>query len=131
MPAARALLEEVCERALASLPAQEAALERPRLYGSAASAGIIDRVLSMEAERPAVVERRLVEFELDAAFSFRSPGDTTRVVPLRAKVDRVDLLSGGSFRVIDYKSKLVPDPRRSVQLQVYTSAIAQQLERDR
>ena len=129
VPAARALLEGVCERALASLPAQEAALERPRLYGSAASAGIIDRVLSMEAERPAVVERRLVEFELDAAFSFRSPGDTTRVVPLRAKVDRVDLLSGGLFRVIDYKSKLVPDPRRSVQLQVYTSAIAQQLER--
>jgi ATP-dependent helicase/DNAse subunit B len=76
-----------------------------------------------------VVERRLVEFELDAAFTLRASGDTTRLVPLRAKVDRVDLLAGGSFRVIDYKSKLVPDPRRSVQLQVYTAAIAQQLER--
>jgi ATP-dependent helicase/DNAse subunit B len=50
-------------------------------------------------------------------------------VALRAKVDRVDLLAGGSYRVIDYKSRLVPDPRRSVQLQVYTSAIAQQLAR--
>lgn len=129
VPAARALLEEVCERALAALPAHEAALERPRLYGSAVSAGIIDRVLSMEAERPALVEQRLVEFALDAAFTFRGPGGATRQVPLRAKVDRVDLLSDHSFRVIDYKSKLVPDPRRSVQLQVYTSAIAQQFER--
>jgi RecB family exonuclease len=127
---ARAVLEAISERALADLPAHEAGLERSRLFGSAAGAGIIDRVLSMEAERPALVERRLVEFELDAAFSFREPEDAgSRPVALRAKVDRVDLLVGGSFRVIDYKSKLVPDPRRSVQLQVYTSAIAQQLAR--
>lgn len=129
VPAARALLEEICERALSSLPAHEAALERPRLYGSAASAGIVDRVLAMEAERPAAIQQRLVEFELDAPYTFRATPGETRVVPLRAKVDRVDLLSGGAFRVIDYKSKLVPDPRRSVQLQVYTSAIRQQLDR--
>jgi ATP-dependent helicase/DNAse subunit B len=127
---ARAVLEAISEGALAELPAHEAALERSRLFGSAASAGIIDRVLSMEAERPTFVERRLVEFELDAVFSFREPeGERSRPVALRAKVDRVDLLEGGSFRVIDYKSRLVPDPRRSVQLQVYTSAIAQQLAR--
>ena len=48
---------------------------------------------------------------------------------LRAKIDRVDLLEGGRFRVIDYKSKLVPDPKRTVQLQIYTSAVAQQLRR--
>lgn len=129
VPPARALLEEICERQLAALPAHEAALERPRLYGSAVSAGIIDRVLAMEAERPAVVEERLVEFELDAAYTFRTAEGAPRVVPLRAKVDRVDLLAGGGFRVIDYKSRLVPDPKRSVQLQVYTSAIAQQLDR--
>ena len=126
---ARALLEEICERALAGLPAPEAALERPRLYGSAASAGIVDRVLAMEAERPAAIQQRLVEFELDAAYTFRAPTAETRLVPLRAKVDRVDLLAGGGFRVIDYKSKLLPDPKRSVQLQVYTSAIRQQLDR--
>jgi RecB family exonuclease len=130
LPEARAVLEAIGERALATLPAHEAGLERSRLFGSAASAGIVDRVLSMEAERPALVERRLVEFELDSAFEFRAPGDAgTRPVALRAKVDRVDLLAGGSYRVIDYKSRLVPDPRRSVQLQVYTSAIAQQLAR--
>jgi RecB family exonuclease len=127
---ARALLVEICERSLASLPAHEAALERPRLYGSAVSSGIVERVLTMEAERTAVVERRLIEFELDAAFSFRAPGDApSRDVRLRAKIDRVDLLEGGRFRVIDYKSKLVPDPKRTVQLQIYTSAVAQQLRR--
>jgi RecB family exonuclease len=127
---ARSLLVEISERALAALPPQEAALERPRLYGSAVSAGIIDRVLTMEAERAAPVERRLIEFELDAPFSFRSPGETPpREVRLRAKIDRVDLLEGGGFRVIDYKSRLVPDPKRTVQLQVYTAAVAQQLRR--
>lgn len=129
VPVARALLEEICERQLATLPDHEAALERPRLYGSAVSAGIIDRVLAMEAERPTPVDDRLVEFELDAAYTFRSSDGPARLIPLRAKVDRVDLLQGGGFRVIDYKSKLVPDPKRSVQLQVYTSAIAQQLDR--
>jgi ATP-dependent helicase/nuclease subunit B len=127
---ARLLLIEIGERALAALPPIEAALERPRLFGSAASAGIVDRVLTMEAERAAAVERRLIEFELDAPFSFRAPGDAPpRDVRLRAKIDRVDLLEGGTFRVIDYKSRLVPDPKRSVQLQVYAAAVAQQLRR--
>ena len=127
---ARALLVEVGERALAALPSHEAALERRRLYGSAVSAGIVDRVLTMEAERDVAIDRRLIEFELDALFAFRGAEVAApREVRLRAKIDRVDLLEGGRFRVIDYKSKLVPDTRRSVQLQVYTAAVAQQLQR--
>jgi RecB family exonuclease len=131
MPEARALAREQAEQALAGLPAGEADLERLRLLGSAAGAGIIERVLSMEAERPAAVDRRLIEYELDDAFVFRRDDGETSVVPLRAKVDRVDLLADGTFRVIDYKSRLVPDLKRTVQLQVYTSALAQQLQRDR
>lgn len=127
VPDARVILAELSEQALATLAPTEATLERARLFGSAASAGIIDRVLTMEAERPAAVDRRLIEFELDDAFVFRRESGETRVVPLRAKVDRVDLLADGTFRVIDYKSKLLPDPKRTVQLQVYTSAVAQQL----
>lgn len=127
VPEARGLLVELSERAMGALAPTEAALERARLFGSAASAGIIDRVLTMEAERPAAIDRRLIEFELDDGFAFRRESGETRVVPLRAKVDRVDLLADGTFRVIDYKSKLLPDPKRTVQLQVYTSAVAQQL----
>jgi RecB family exonuclease len=128
VPEAREMLMAASERALETLAPTEATLERARLFGSAASAGIIDRVLSMEAERPAPIDRRLIEFELDDAFVFRRESGDTRTVPLRAKVDRVDLLADGTFRVIDYKSKNVPDPKRTVQLQVYTSAVAQQLQ---
>lgn len=127
---ARALLADICERALQSLSPQEAALERARLFGSAASPGIVDRVLAMEAERPASIEQRFVEFELDAAVPFRpADGSAPREVRLRAKVDRVDLLDGQRFRVIDYKSRLLPDPKRSVQLQVYAAAVRHQLQR--
>jgi RecB family exonuclease len=129
VPEAREMLMEVSERALETLTPTEATLERARLFGSAASAGIIDRVLSMEAERPEPIDRRLIEFELDNAFVFRRESGEARTVPLRAKVDRVDLLADGTFRVIDYKSKNVPDLKRTVQLQVYTSAVAQQLAR--
>lgn len=127
MPDARRLLLELAEQALSTLPAGEAALERVRLVGSAAGPGIIDRVLTMEAERPTPVDRRLIEYELDDVFTFRRADGTTGLVPLRAKVDRVDLLNDGTFRVIDYKARVVPDIKRTVQLQVYTSAVAQQL----
>jgi RecB family exonuclease len=129
VPEARQLLLELSEAALSTLPEAEAGLERTRLYGSAAGAGIIDRVLSMEAERPGSIDRRLIEYELDDAFVFRRANGETRIVPLRAKIDRVDLLAGGGFRVIDYKSKNVPDLKRTIQLQVYTSAVEQQLHK--
>jgi RecB family exonuclease len=128
LPDARALLVEISESALAGMPPAEAALERLRLRGSAASAGIIDRVLSMEADRDDEITRRLIEYSLDDVFVFRSEDGATRAVPLRAKIDRVDLLADGSFRVIDYKSRLLPDLKQTVQLQVYTAAVAQQLQ---
>jgi len=130
VPEAREMLGRLAEQALATLSSSEAALERLRLFGSAAGAGIIDRVLSMEAERPDPIDRRLIEYELDSAYTFRRESGTPETLRLRAKIDRVDLLGDGTFRVIDYKSKTVPDPRRTVQLQVYTSAVGQQLARD-
>lgn len=129
LPDARQLLVEISERALAGLPPAEAALERLRLRGSAASAGIIDRVLSMEADRDDEITRRLIEYSLDDVFVFRSEDGAERAVRLRAKIDRVDLLADGSFRVIDYKSRILPDLKQTVQLQVYTSAVAQQLQK--
>ncbi len=111
------------------MPPAEAALERLRLRGSAASPGMIDRVLSMEADRDDEIARRLIEYSLDDVFVFRGEDETTRAVRLRAKIDRVDLLADGTFRVIDYKSRILPDLKQTVQLQVYTSAVAQQLQK--
>src|SRR5690606_29114152 len=102
---------------------------RLRLRGSAAHAGIIDRVLSIEVDRDDAILNRLIEYALDDVFEFRH-GEGTRAVRLRAKIDRVDVLADGTFRVIDYKSRLLPDTRQTVQLQVYTSAVAQQLRKD-
>jgi RecB family exonuclease len=130
LPEARALLIEISEREMATWPETDAALERVRLRGSAAGAGIIDRVLGMEAERTEAIDRRLVEYRLDAVFTFRQEDGATRPVPLRATIDRVDLLADGTFRVIDYKSRVLPDLKRTIQLPIYTSAVAQQLRRD-
>ena len=111
MTEARELFVEVCEPALASLSPSEAGLERARLFGSAVGSGIADRVFAMEAERGVEIRERLMEFQLDGDFTFTGEDGASRRVPLRAKIDRVDVLADGTFRVIDYKTKYVPDRR--------------------
>ncbi|HYE85224.1 MAG TPA: PD-(D/E)XK nuclease family protein, partial [Vicinamibacterales bacterium] len=123
MPEARALFEEVAGPALRSLPPAEAALERARLFGSAVGSGIADRVFAMEAERGEDIRERLMEYELDGMFSFAGEDGTSRDVRLRAKIDRVDLLEGGTFRLIDYKTKYVPDRREALQLPIYSTCV--------
>ena len=123
MSEARALFEEVAGPALRSLSPSEAGLERARLFGSAAGSGIADRVFAMEAERGADIRERLMEYELDGEFTFAGEDGTRRSVRLRAKIDRVDLLSDGTFRLIDYKTKYVPDRRLALQLPVYSACV--------
>jgi RecB family exonuclease len=123
MPDARVLFEEVAGPALRSLPAAEAGLERARLFGSAVGSGIVDRVFAMEAERGVEIRERLMEYELDGTFSFRGEDGTVRDVRLRAKIDRVDLLGDGTFRLIDYKTKYVPDRRLALQLPIYSACV--------
>jgi RecB family exonuclease len=120
---ARALFEEVAGPALRSLPPAEAALERARLFGSAVGSGIVDRVFAMEAERGAAIRERLMEYELDDEFTFEGEGGERRTVRLRAKIDRVDLLGDGTFRLIDYKTKYVPDRRTALQLPIYSACV--------
>ncbi|MGH9172841.1 MAG: PD-(D/E)XK nuclease family protein, partial [Vicinamibacterales bacterium] len=117
---ARAVFEEICEQALAQLPATEAVLERSRLLGSAVSPGIAHRVFAMEAERPTRITERLLEYPLQGDFTFRTRQGESRVVTLSAKTDRIDLLADGTLRVIDYKSKKTPDPKQALQLPIYS-----------
>jgi RecB family exonuclease len=134
MADARALFEEVAEPALRSLAPAEAGLERARLFGSAVGSGIVDRVFAMEAERGEEIRERLMEYELDGEFTFTGSDGGHRAVRLRAKIDRVDLLADGTFRLIDYKTKYVPDRRTALQLPVYSAcvrtALSAQLGRD-
>jgi RecB family exonuclease len=127
LDAARALFAEVADQSLQVLPASEAALERLRLIGSVAAPGIGDVVLAAEAARPDAVSARLLEFAFDAEFEIVA-GDARRRVRLRGKADRVDLLSDGRFRVIDYKIGRPPD--ESVQLPLYVVCLGQLFARE-
>ncbi len=127
---ARALFAGIAEPALASLAPSEAGLERTRLFGSAVGAGIAERVFAMEAERPVDIRERLMEYALDGVFAFAAADGSTREVRLRAKIDRVDLLADGTFRLIDYKTRFVLDRKLALQLPVYSQCVRERLSRE-
>ena len=128
---ARALFAELCEPALATLSPAEAALERQKLLGSAVDPGIAYRVFAMEASRSTPIVERLLEFPLEGEFEFRASDGEARTVPLNAKTDRIDVLSDGSIRVIDYKSKNTPDPKVALQLPIYAHLARELLHKTR
>ncbi len=108
------------------LPQAERALERSLFLGSIAKRGLIDRVLRFEAEQGLAVVDRLLEHELKGKFKFKSSSGT-RSVSLRGFVDRIDLLQDRSFRVVDYKLGLAPNPKLAVQLPIYAVCSEQAL----
>ncbi len=101
-----------------------------RLLGAVGTAGLGEIVLAAEAERPAAVRERLLEYELNGEFTI-SAGGETRTVRLRGKADRVDLLDEGRFRLIDYKTGSAPKPAQTIQLPIYAVCVRQQLRRTR
>ena len=123
---ARTRFAAVVDRALEKLSEGEAALERTRLLGSAAAAGLGEAVFRMEAERLVPVVERLLEHSLRGAFTIATDAGP-RVVELRGKADRVDLLADGTFRVIDYKLGWPPDRTRALQLPIYSLCAEQRL----
>jgi ATP-dependent helicase/nuclease subunit B len=123
---ARHLFAEVAARALRQLPAGDAATERLRLLGSPVAPGAGDIVLSAEAMKPWDVTDRLLEHPLEGEFDITGRQGTRRV-PLRGKVDRIDLLAGASFRIVDYKTGRAPEWRRSIQLPIYAVCAGQWL----
>jgi RecB family exonuclease len=137
MDEARRLFEETVAPLLAQLSDADAALERARLFGSAIAVGLVDVVLGLEAERPAAVRERLLEYRLEGEFTVgASPaagrgGETARRVALKGVADRIDLLDGRRLRVIDYKSGYGPNPRRALQVPIYALCAQERLsERD-
>ncbi len=127
LPEAHRLFDRLATAALATLPAGEAAIERLRLFGTAGAAGIARRVMAMEVERGGEVVDRLLEFPLEGAFTFTAADGRTRTLSLRGKVDRIDLLGDGTFHLIDYKTRAVPDTRRALQLPIYSVCVEQRL----
>jgi RecB family exonuclease len=123
---ARDLFTAVVDRLLERLPSPEAGLERTRLLGSPAAAGLGEAVLRMEAERPVAVVDRLLEHRLEGQFTIETDRGP-RVVALKGKADRVDLLADGTFRLIDYKLGWPPQRARALQLPIYSLCAEQKL----
>ena len=126
LDAARDLFTGVVDRALERLPIAEAGLERTRLLGSPAAAGLGEAVLRMEAERPTAVAERLLEYPLTGGFAFET-ADGPRMIALKGKADRLDLLEDGTFRLIDYKLGWPPQRGRALQLPIYSLCAEQRL----
>ena len=123
---ARDMFTAVVDRALVHLPVAEAGLERTRLLGSPAAAGLGEAVLRMEAERPVAVVERLLEHKLIDDFTFATAAGP-RTIALRGKADRIDLLEDGTFRLIDYKLGWPPQRGRALQLPIYSLCAEQKL----
>lgn len=123
---ARRAFATVVDACLAELPEAEAGLERTRLLGSPAAAGLGEAVMRMEAERSVPVVERLLEHRLEGEFTMQTT-DGPRRVRLRGKADRLDLLADGTFRLIDYKLGRPPDRRKALQLPIYSLCAEQRL----
>ena len=124
---ARTLFREVVEAFLVRLSDAEAALERTRLLGSPAAAGLGEAVFRMEAERSVPVVARLLEHRLKDEFAFETAAGPRRM-PVNGKADRIDLLADGTFRVIDYKLGWPPNRARALQLPIYGWCAEQSLK---
>lgn len=116
----------IADRHLDELPEGDRALERALLLGSAAAPGLAERVFGFEIEDEETVVERLLEFELKGVFTFDGASGP-REVALRCKSDRIDLLTGGRLRIVDYKTGNAPALDRSLQLAVYGACAAQAL----
>jgi RecB family exonuclease len=127
---ARAIFEHVVDGSLQHLPPGEAGLERTRLLGSPAAAGLGEAVFRMEAERPVAVVERLLEHRLKGRYAIATSSGP-RKIELHGKADRMDLLEDGTFRVIDYKLGWPPNRARALQLPIYGLCAEQQLANHR
>jgi RecB family exonuclease len=124
---ARGVFAEVAEACLASLPEAERDIERQRLLGSAVAAGFGDRLLAFEASQGVEAIDRRLEVTFDGEFRL-GEGERARSVRVRGTADRVDLLSDGTLRVIDYKTGRAPRKSEAVQLAVYGYCAEQLLD---
>lgn len=88
-----------------------------------------DRVFALEVAAAAGVVERLIESELNGRFRFPVRGGLDeRVIEIRGKTDRIDVLDDGTLRVIDYKLGRMPDLDSSVQIGVYAHCARQWIE---
>ena len=115
------------DAALGDLPPVDRAVARTWLRGSAAAPGLAEQLFQLEISRPVDIVERLVEVRLDRAYPVQDAGPR-RTVRVRGTADRIDLLSDGTFRIVDYKTDRAPRGDRALQLPVYARCAEQRLD---
>jgi RecB family exonuclease len=97
--------------------------------GSLVARGVAERVFELEAESDEPVDYRLLEQKIQGPFQFPTLGGlSSAAIAINGKADRVDVLTDGRLRVIDYKLGRMPDLPTSIQIAAYAHAVQQQLE---
>ncbi len=127
LPQALEKFTAVVDELLTGLPVGVRALERNRLLGSPTAIGLADRLFRLEAEQPDDVMERLLEYSIEGEFEFKSH-EGSRRVRLRGTVDRIDLRTNGTLRLVDYKIGRSPKPTRAIQLPLYSVCAEQHLD---
>lgn len=111
--------ERIANDALAVLPDADRALESARLLGSIVMRGAGERVFLAEADAKKDVASRSLEVSLNGTYEFPTGGFAPpRSIAIRGVADRVDVLTDGTLRLVDYKLTRAPGDQ-AVQLKVY------------
>src|SRR4029077_18001889 len=111
--------ERIANEALAALPDADRVLESARLLGSIVMRGAGERVFLAEADAKRDVVSRSLEVPLNGTYEFPTGGFAPpRAIAIRGIADRVDQLTDGTLRLVDYKLTRAPGDQ-AVQLKVY------------
>tara|TARA_B100001123_G_scaffold450778_1_gene623644 strand:+ start:22469 stop:25453 length:2985 start_codon:yes stop_codon:yes gene_type:complete len=119
----------IVEESIKQLSIGERAVMRTWFLGSAGASGIIDRLYLSESDTAFKIIQRSCEHIVSGDFVLQGKAQT-KEARLRGKIDRLDFLSDGSLRIIDYKLNRAPDRKHNVQLPLYSKCIEQQFKRD-
>lgn len=127
LPDAIAQFEQLAHESLAALPEADRVLESARLLGSIVMRGAAERVFALEADDPRNVRRRWLEEPVNGTYEFPAGFAPPKSIAIRGVADRIDELSDGSLRLIDYKLSR-PPAKGAVQLKVYGYVAQQKLK---
>ena len=122
--------ERIANEALAALPDADRVLESARLLGSIVMRGAGERVFLAEADAKKDVVSRSLEVSLNGTYDFPTGGfGPAKSIAIRGVADRVDQLSDGTLRLVDYKLTRAPGDQ-AVQLKVYGFVAQRHFARD-
>lgn len=114
-----ARFERIANEALAALPEADRVLEATRLLGSIVMRGAGERVFIAEADEKKDVVSRSLEVSLNGTYEFPTGGfGPGKAIAIRGVADRIDQLTDGTLRLVDYKLTRAPGDQ-AVQLKVY------------